>query len=50
VASPNYHRRMSKDATDPLDNVASRILVVGGQRVILDSDLARLYGGFDQSF
>jgi hypothetical protein len=35
---------MSKDAADQLAEVAGRILVVGGQRVILDSDLARLYG------
>ena len=35
---------MSKDATDPLADVASRILVVRGQRVMLDMDLAALYG------
>jgi len=35
---------MSKDATDPLAAVASRILVVRGQRVMLDMDLAVLYG------
>ncbi len=35
---------MSKDATDPLAVVASRILVVRGQRVMLDMDLAALYG------
>src|SRR5688572_1360895 len=35
---------MSKDATDPLAAVASRILVVRGQRVMLDMDLAALYG------
>jgi hypothetical protein len=34
---------MSKDATDPLAVVASRILVVRGQRVMLDMDLAALY-------
>ena len=41
---------MSKDATDPLADVASRILVVGGQRAILDSDLARLYGVSTKAF
>ena len=41
---------MSKDATDPLADVASHILVVGGQRVILDSDLARLYGVSTKAF
>src|SRR5882672_1428615 len=44
AAWPNYHPCMSKDAADPLAEVAGRILVVRGQRVILDSDLARLYG------
>jgi ORF6N domain len=50
AASPNYHRGMSKDAADPLADVASRILVVGSQRVILDSDLARLYGVSTKAF
>ena len=35
---------MSKDTSDHLSIVASRILVVRGQRVILDRDLAALYG------
>ena len=35
---------MSKEAPDHLSIVASRILVVRGQRVILDRDLAALYG------
>jgi hypothetical protein len=35
---------MSKEASDHLSVVASRILVVRGQRVILDMDLAALYG------
>lgn len=35
---------MSKDAADPLALVASRILVVRNQRVMLDGDLAALYG------
>ena len=35
---------MSKDALDPRPEVAGRILVVRGQRVLLDMDLAALYG------
>ena len=35
---------MSKDALDPRPEVAGRILVVLGQRVLLDMDLAALYG------
>jgi phage regulator Rha-like protein len=41
---------MSKDAADPLAEVAGRILVVGAQRPILDSDLARLYGVSTKAF
>ena len=35
---------MGKNVTEPLAEVASRILVVRGQRVLLDADLAQLYG------
>lgn len=35
---------MQKDVTDSLANLADRIVVIRGKRVILDSDLARLYG------
>ena len=35
---------MSKEASDHLPVIASRILVVRGQRAILDMDLAALYG------
>ena len=41
---------MSKDVTDPLADVAGRILVVRGQRVMLDADLARLYGVSTKAF
>jgi hypothetical protein len=41
---------MSKDAADKLAGVAGRILVVGGQRAILDSDLAQLYGVSTKAF
>jgi hypothetical protein len=39
-----HHRQMGKDITEPLVEVAERILIVRGQRVILDADLAQLYG------
>jgi hypothetical protein len=39
-----YHRSMSNVSADPLAVVASRILDVRGQRVLLDLDLATLYG------
>jgi hypothetical protein len=35
---------MGKDVTDSLGDLADRILVIRGKRVMLDSDLARLYG------
>src|SRR6185436_9969909 len=35
---------MDKVVADPLAEVAGRILVVRGQRVLLDADLAQLYG------
>ena len=38
------NRLMVKDAEDALAEVDSRILALRGQRVILDADLARLYG------
>jgi hypothetical protein len=41
---------MGKDATDPLAEAADRILVVRGQRVMLDADLARLYGVSTKAF
>jgi hypothetical protein len=41
---------MSKDAPDPLAEVARRILIVRGQRVILDADLAQLYGVSTKAF
>ena len=41
---------MGKDVTDPLAEVAGRILVVRGQRVMLDADLARLYGVSTKAF
>jgi hypothetical protein len=41
---------MGKDVTDPLADVASRILVVRGQRVMLDADLAQLYGVSTKAF
>ncbi|HEY5808856.1 MAG TPA: ORF6N domain-containing protein [Povalibacter sp.] len=41
---------MSKDVTDPLAEVADRILGVRGQRVMLDADLARLYGVSTKAF
>lgn len=45
-----YHHRMGKDVTDPLAEVAGRIVVVRGQRVMLDADLARLYGVSTKAF
>jgi hypothetical protein len=41
---------MGKDVADPLAEVAGRILVVRGQRVILDADLARLYDVSTKAF
>ncbi|MEJ0086421.1 MAG: ORF6N domain-containing protein [Pseudomonadota bacterium] len=41
---------MGKDAINPLADVASRILVVRGHRVMLDADLARLYGVSTKAF
>jgi hypothetical protein len=41
---------MGKDVADPLAEVAGRILVVRGQRVILDVDLARLYDVSTKAF
>jgi hypothetical protein len=41
---------MGKDVTDPLAEVAGRILDVRGQRVMLDADLARLYGVSTKAF
>ena len=41
---------MSKDAIDPLADIAGRIVVIRGHRVILDSDLARLYGVSTKAF
>jgi hypothetical protein len=35
---------MGKEATEPLADIAGRIFVVRGQRVMLDMDLAALYG------
>ena len=41
---------MGKDFTDPLAEVAGRILVIRGQRVMLDADLAQLYGVSTKAF
>jgi hypothetical protein len=41
---------MGKNVTDPLSEVAGRILVVRGQRVLLDADLAQLYGVSTKAF
>jgi hypothetical protein len=42
---------MNEDVvTDPLAEVVGRILVVRGQRVMLDADLARLYGVSTKAF
>jgi phage regulator Rha-like protein len=41
---------MGKDVTDPLAEVAGRIFVVRGQRVMLDADLAQLYGVSTKAF
>jgi hypothetical protein len=41
---------MSKVVIDPLAEVVSRILVVRGQRVLLDADLAQLYGVATKAF
>jgi hypothetical protein len=41
---------MGKDVTDPLAEVAGRVFVVRGQRVMLDADLARLYGVSTKAF
>jgi hypothetical protein len=41
---------VGKDVVDPLAEVTGRILVVRGQRVMLDADLARLYGVSTKAF
>ena len=41
---------MGKDVTDPLAEVAGRIFVVRGKRVMLDADLAQLYGVSTKAF
>jgi len=41
---------MGKDVIDPLAEVAGRIFVVRGQRVMLDADLAQLYGVSTKAF
>ena len=49
-AGEPYHLRMGKDVIDPLAEVAGRIFVVRGQRVMLDADLAQLYGVSTKAF
>ncbi len=49
-ARRTYYRCVSKDVADPLTEVASRIFVVRGQRVMLDADLALLYGVSTKAF
>jgi hypothetical protein len=41
---------MGKDVTDPLVEIAGRILVIREQRVLLDADLAQLYGVSTKAF
>ena len=41
---------MGKDVTDPLAEISGRILVIREQRVMLDADLARLYGVSTKAF
>jgi hypothetical protein len=41
---------MGKDVTDALAEIAGRILVVREQRVMLDADLAQLYGVSTKAF
>jgi hypothetical protein len=41
---------MGKDITESLSEVSGRILVVRGHRVMLDADLARLYGVSTKAF
>lgn len=41
---------MGQTVTDPLAEAAGRILVVRGQRVMLDTELARLYGVSTKAF
>jgi len=41
---------MGNDVSDPLAEVAGRILIVRGQRVMLDADLAQLYGVSTKAF
>jgi hypothetical protein len=41
---------MGKNVTDPLAEIAGRILIVRGQRVLLDADLAQLYGVSTKAF
>ena len=35
---------MTKEMTSPIGDIAARILVLRGQRVLMDSDLAAMYG------
>ena len=37
-------RKTTSGAIIPVDQVQARILIIRGQRVIMDSDLAKLYG------
>jgi hypothetical protein len=39
-----HHQSVNKDAEQSLTEIASQILVVRGKRVMLDSELAKLYG------
>jgi hypothetical protein len=41
---------MGKEVTNPLAEVSDRIFVIRGQRVLLDVDLARLYGVSTKAF
>lgn len=41
---------MGKEAVDPLAEIATRILVLRGHRVMLDAELARLYGVSTKAF
>jgi hypothetical protein len=41
---------MGNNVDDPLAQVAGRILVIRGQRVMLDADLAQLYGVSTKAF
>jgi hypothetical protein len=46
----DYTPTARKEFIDPLTEVADRILVVRGQRAMLDVDLARLYGVSTKAF